>query len=126
MTLDLHQRKVLALEVWNARDFIIDCREELGNAGADDETLRQLSISINHLAKIAEDLEYKTPEEIKLWGPVEEETDADEHGLGYQRAMNDVFSEMKNEEYVKNVWAREEVNAAEDHESETQHARNGF
>lgn len=96
MTLDLHQRRALALEVWNARDFVIDCREELGNAGADDETLRQLAININHLAKIAEDMETKTPEEIKLWG------------------NND------------NVSKDEEVNAAEDHESETQYARNGF
>lgn len=86
MTLDLHQRRALANSVWNARDFIVDCREELGNAGADDETLRQLNINIAHLAKIAEDLETLTPEDVAQWGArianmsKEEETDA-EHRL---------------------------------------------
>ena len=68
MTLDLHQRKALAESIWNARDFVIDCREDVGRANVDDETLRQLAICISHLAHIAEKLEELTPEDELKWG----------------------------------------------------------
>ena len=68
MTLDLHQRKALAESIWNARDFVIDCREDVGRANVDDETLRQLAICIGHLAHIAEKLEEPTPEDELQWG----------------------------------------------------------
>jgi hypothetical protein len=68
MTLDLHQRKALAESIWNARDFVIDCRIDLGKAGADEDTLRGLQYSINQLAIIAEKMERPTPEDELKWG----------------------------------------------------------
>jgi len=102
MTLDLAQRKHLAQSVWNARDFVIDCREDC--ASADSETLRQLAISINHLAHIAEKLEELTPEDELQWGKKlkaykKEDAIHDEHLYleeTYQKINKDILDRAAN------------------------------
>ena len=104
MTLDLHQRKALAESIWNARDFVIDCRIDLGKAGADEDTLRGLQYSINQLAIIAEKMERLTPEDELKWGKAlkaykKEDAIHDEHFYleeTYQKISKDLLDRAAN------------------------------